>query len=154
MTAYADPPDDALTRLTHDRAAAYVAMLEKLDGASLDRLDGFVDADVRFSDPFVDVTGAEAMKRVFAKMFRHTAPVTFTVTALAARDRTAFAAWDFRYRLRGEDVAFPGTSRIEFGRDGKVTRHADSWDAARGFYEALPVVGFVLRRLRSYVAGS
>ena len=42
----------------------------------------------------------------------------------------------------------PGMTHLRFDGDGKITSHRDLFDAAEGFYEALPVIGGVLRAIK------
>ena len=57
------------------------------------------------------------------------------------------------YRLKGaRTTASPqvirGASHLRFDSAGKVTWHRDYWDAAEELYMTLPVIGWLMRRLR------
>ncbi len=42
----------------------------------------------------------------------------------------------------------PGVTHLRFDRDQRITTHTDLFDAAGGFYEALPVIGTMLRAVK------
>lgn len=128
--------------------------LETLTPPNVAGLGALVARDVRFIDPFHDVSGAVAMEKVFAAIFISLANVRFTVT-----DRAwSGSAWYLRWRFEGERrqgsqiIAFDGMSEIYFDDDGKVRFYRDHWDAAQGLYERLPFIGPILRWLRRRIA--
>ncbi len=139
--------------MTGSPAEGYRRYLETLTPASLDRLSDYVAPDVRFADPFNDVRGIDGMTRVFRHMFDNLGEVRFAVRHCVSDGRTCLMAWRFESRLRGEPWAFDGVSVVRFDDGGKVIEHIDHWDAARDFYERLPLVGGLLRALRRRVAG-
>jgi hypothetical protein len=43
-------------------------------------------------------------------------------------------------------------SEVQFDEAGSVRAHIDHWDAAGQLYEKLPVIGWILRRIRARLA--
>lgn len=130
----------------------YRRVLETLTPETLDGLSDVVTPDVRFKDPFNDVRGADAMARVFRHMFDNVANIRFTVHHAMAAEDTALLAWRFEGILGGRPWRFDGTSMLRFAPDGRVCEHVDYWDAARDFYERIPVIGWLLACLRRRLA--
>lgn len=130
----------------------YLAYLESLTPVTLDRLDDHVTKDVRFHDPFNDVIGFDAMKRIFRHMFDAFGQVTFKIRHAVSDGDICLIEWRFEAQLRGRPWAFDGMSRVEFDVDGRVKAHIDYWDAAGAFYERLPVIGWLLAWLRLRLA--
>jgi limonene-1,2-epoxide hydrolase len=137
------------TDAPHER---YRRFLETLTPDSLGALDRYVTGGVRFKDPFNDVRGAEAMARVFRHMFENVADVRFRVHHMALAGDTCLMAWRFEGRLGSGPWTFDGASVVRFTADGRVCEHIDHWDAARDFYERLPVIGRLLAWLRGRLA--
>ncbi len=133
----------------HER---YRQFLETLTPATLEQLSDFVTPDVRFKDPFNDVRGADAMGRVFRHMFENIADIRFTVHHAMAAGETCLLAWRFEGKLRRKPWTFDGASVLRFAPDGRVAEHIDYWDAARNFYERIPVIGWPLACLRERLA--
>jgi len=125
----------------------YAAFMQALRPADLDRLDEMFTPDVRFSDPFSDVSGHAGLRAVFGAMFADMEAPRFEVLDIAPTPRGGYLKWRFTGQLRGGALDFVGTSEVEV-RDGLIARHTDYWDAARGVYETLPVLGGLLRLLR------
>jgi len=130
----------------------YRDFLETLTPRSLERLEDHVSPDVHFADPFNDVRGAAAMRRIFRHMFANIPDVRFQVHHLMRQGDVCLMTWRFSGTLRGRDWSFDGSSLVRFAPDGRVAAHIDYWDAARNFYERLPLLGAVLRRLRRRIA--
>lgn len=129
----------------HERYRRY---LETLTPETLERLGDHVAEDIRFADPFNDVTGVDAMRRVFQHMFETVGPVGFSVRHIAGDGAVALMAWRFSAALRGRPWAFDGTSVVRFNQDGRVVEHIDHWDAAGALYERLPLIGSLMKWLR------
>jgi len=130
----------------------YRRYLETLTSETLKALPDYVTQGVHFKDPFNDVRGADEMGRVFRHMFDSVEGINFRVRHALSNGDTCLMAWRFEGRLKGVPWAFDGTSVIKFAPDGRVSEHIDYWDAARNFYERLPVIGWLLARLRKRLA--
>lgn len=130
----------------------YREFLETLSPETLDRLPDFVTADVRFADPFNDVRGVDAMAAVFRHMFESLGAVRFEVERLSFDGEVCLMGWRFSSTLRGKPWAFEGTSVVRFDAAGRVVEHLDHWDAAANFYERLPIIGWLLARIRTRLA--
>lgn len=133
-------------------AERYQTYLETLTVESLSTLGDYVTDDVRFKDPFNDVRGVDAMRRVFVHMFETLGDVKFTIHSTAQDGTVCFWAWHFDATLFDKPWHFEGTSVLQFDADGRVTSHIDHWDAATAFYEKLPVIGWLLARIRRRIA--
>jgi len=129
---------------------AYLALLERLEPGNLDELDGLVADTVRFRDPFNDVTGRAALRRVFERMFDDLDVPRFVVRHKRWDGGVCLVAWTFEARMQGsgKDLRFDGMSEVRVDTDGRVAEHVDHWDPARSLYERVPVLGAVLRRVR------
>jgi ketosteroid isomerase-like protein len=130
-----------------DAVAAYGRFFETIAPDSLGRLDRVVAPDVRFVDPFNDVTGIEKYRAVFRHMFETVEQPRFTILRTAIDGDTAFYRWRFGFRRKGsaESWTIEGVSEVRFRPDGLVAWHIDHWDAASQLYERLPVIGALLR---------
>lgn len=140
-----------------DAVDGYARFFETLTPETLDRLSEFAAPDIRFKDPFNDVTGIDPMRAIFLHMFEKMERPAFQVTH-RAKDAQDDAVWFLRWRLTGQlralsnrDWSVEGMSEIHFDSGGRVVAHIDYWDAGQNFYEMLPVIGRVIRLLRKRV---
>lgn len=127
---------------------------ETLAPASLAGLDALYAADARFKDPFNEVTGTAAIRRIFAHMFATTGAPRFVVTECIEQGGQAMLGWEFHFVLRGRALTVSGVTHLRFDADGRVTLHRDYWDAAEELYEKLPLIGGVMRGLRRRLSAS
>jgi ketosteroid isomerase-like protein len=125
---------------------------ETLSSASLATLDTLYAPDARFKDPFNEVTGTAAIRRIFEHMFATTEAPRFVVTERIEQGERAMLGWEFHFGLRGRALTVRGVTHLHFDVDGRVTLHRDYWDAAEELYEKLPVLGGVMRALRRRLA--
>lgn len=143
-----------------DTAANHIQ--QGFEGLTLGGVDALVKlyaADARFKDPFNDVQGRSAIAHIFNHMFSQVDAPQFMVTALIAKNREKddalgsrshiFMRWDFSFVARGVAQAIHGATHFELDANGLITLHRDYWDAAEELYEKIPVLGSVLRWLKS-----
>ena len=130
----------------------YRNFLETLTPDSLDLLRDFVTPDIHFKDPFNDVHSASDMAKIFRHMFATVGDVRFIVHRAMTEGDVCLMEWRFEGILSGRPWSFDGTSRIRFAEDGRVCEHIDYWDAATNFYERLPIIGWLLAKLRGRLA--
>ena len=130
----------------------YTEFFEQLSPESLNRLDSVMTDDVHFVDPFNDVTGLKQVEKIFRHMFSSLDNPNFVVTHTAMSggpESKGLIRWELNSMLKGRPYSIVGMSEIGFADDGRVKSHIDHWDAAKQFYERLPVIGWVLRMIRS-----
>ncbi len=133
-------------------ARRWAAFFETLTPDRLDDITRHCHADIRFKDPFNDVTGLDGVRRVFEHMFETVDSPAFTVSDIAISGSTAYLRWDFSFLPKGgegESWSITGVSEVLFGQDLKVVSHIDHWDAGEQFYARLPLVGWLVRLIRS-----
>ncbi|PXW95839.1 ketosteroid isomerase-like protein [Sphaerotilus hippei] len=128
---------------------------EALQPADLDRLAQLYSEQAWFKDPFNEVSGLAAIRRIFAHMFEVLHGPRFVVHDIVAEGDQCFLTWTFSFALspRAVPLQVRGTSQLRFAPDGRVAWHRDYWDAAEELYAQLPVLGVLMRwlqrRLRS-----
>jgi steroid delta-isomerase len=108
--------------------------------------------DVWFKDPFNEVEGIEQVSHIFTHMFEQVDAPRFVVTRSVLQDDQAFLTWYFLFRMRrfsDDEQCIRGATHVRFASDGRVAYHRDYWDAAEELYEKLPVVGSLMRWLKT-----
>jgi hypothetical protein len=72
--------------------------------------------------------------------------------AVRSGDGTWYVRWEMIYRGKklagGEPIRTIGLSQLRFDADGRVVLHQDFWDASRGIFEHIPVVGAQVRWIK------
>lgn len=127
---------------------SYCDYLEGLSRDTLADFDRHVAPDVHFKDPFNDVNGRDAMRRVFDDMFDHVENLSFRIHNRMNDGDAAVIVWTLAGRIMNSDWAVDGASVLKFDEAGKLSEHIDHWDAAAGLYEKMPVIGWFIGRIR------
>jgi ketosteroid isomerase-like protein len=133
------------------RAQRIVSWFEQLTPADLPRLAEIYAEDARFKDPFNEVRGVDAIRRVFEHMYATLDGPRFVVQEVMVQGDQCFLSWEFRYRMRrfvNAEQCIRGGSHLQLGADGRILVHRDYWDAAEELYEKLPAIGALMRWLR------
>ncbi|MBL8673446.1 MAG: nuclear transport factor 2 family protein, partial [Rhodospirillales bacterium] len=133
-------PTDALDR--------YAAFFETMTPASLDRLGEVFTPGATFRDPFNDVTGLPAIRRVFEHMYDGVERPTFRILHRAPGPEICYLKWAFSGVARGRSLDFIGIGEVRFDAAGFAVSHVDHWDAAGAIYGRVPVLGAILRLVR------
>ena len=132
-----------------DRIAAF---FESFSGRDLPLLGEFYADDASFKDPFNEVRGLDAIRRIYAHMFDTLHEPEFIVTSRVGHGSECWLAWEFRFRFRSwrpqERQLVRGASQLTLDEDCRIRAHRDYWDAAEEVYEKLPLVGALMRWLK------
>ena len=130
-----------------------VEAFQTLSPTGVDTLDAIYAPNARFKDPFNDVQGLPEIQRIFRHMYVSLENPHFVVTGRIVQGEQCFLTWEFRFAFRrfkvGQAQCILGGSHLVLDSDGRITLHRDYWDAAEELYEKLPVVGGVMRWLKS-----
>ena len=137
------------SQTTLDGVARY---FETLTPHSVAALEIYYDPQARFKDPFNQVQGVAAIRRIFEHMFVALQAPRFVITGQVLQGSQCFLTWEFRFRFRnfqpGTEQTILGASHLVLSDQGLITLHRDYWDAAEELYEKLPLVGRLMRWLK------
>ncbi|MFP4640121.1 MAG: nuclear transport factor 2 family protein [Guyparkeria sp.] len=138
-----------------NRAAALerlVAVMEELRADRLDTLETVYAPQARFVDPFNAVEGVPAIRGIFAHGFRQCPGMRFSVTARAVDGDHGLLRWRMRCGEEPGALVIEGMTEVVLADDGRVLLHVDHWDPAAQIYERVPLLGWLLRRIRRRLA--
>lgn len=131
----------------------YAAFFERLTPETVNRLSEYVTADVRFINPFCDLTGLNKMEHLVHNLYTDVEDPQIAIVDRAVGARSCYLRWQFTAHFKGRKKIFAidGVSEIQFDGEGRVTLHHDHWDSASQLYEHFPVLRTVLGAIRRYV---
>jgi len=122
----------------------------RIDRDHLNLLDELYEPDATLIDPFHELHGIAELRTYFASMYDGVTSCQFEYGEEAVNGATAMLAWRMTLAHRrlngGRPFTVPGVSVLHF-RD-KVLHHRDYFDAGALIYERVPVLGFVVRKIR------
>ena len=143
--------DDAAS--TENAVTRVVAFFDHLSPADVATIGTLYAPQARFKDPFNEVQGVPAIAQIFSHMFVALDQPRFVVTGRVVQGQQCFLTWDFVFAFRnfhkGVTQTVRGASHLVMDEKGLITLHRDYWDAAEELYEKLPVVGAMMRWLKT-----
>lgn len=108
--------------------------------------------DVRFKDPFNDVTGKPNVSAIFEHMFATLQHPAFTIEHTALAGHVGYIHWQFHFATQGKEYGIQGLSQVTFNAQGFMSQHLDFWDPAEHVYTHVPVLGWALKKIASKLA--
>jgi steroid delta-isomerase len=134
----------------------FVGFFEGLEQADLAGIGEVYTDDIHFVDPFSDFHGLQTLTGIFEAMFTKMQDYQLVVHeyGMIGPD-TGFVRWTmsgYVKQLGKEKWVVDGGSLVRFAEDGRVREHIDYWDAASQMYERLPIIGWILRKIRMHLA--
>ncbi len=115
------------------------------------RLEELYAPDFAFRDPFHAITGDYVQLRAyFRRVLTALAETRFITEDSAIGADGSYVRWRWEWKRKPSSPlrVVPGVTHLRLAADGRITQHTDLFDAAEGFYEALPVIGGALRAIK------
>ncbi|MBN1635076.1 MAG: nuclear transport factor 2 family protein [Deltaproteobacteria bacterium] len=144
-------PSSVQEREAIDRFSAFISNLTQ--GNIRAMCKAVYAADAFFNDTLTELNGAEEIERYFIRTAQTTERVIGRITAMAVSDGDYYFRWEmdvqFKKFKKGQIMHSIGMTHIRFDDHGKVVLHQDYWDAASGLFEHIPVLGSVIRLIKS-----
>ncbi len=131
----------------------FVDFFTSMTPASVEQLHTVYTEEVLFKDPFNEVTGLLAVRKIFLEMFHQVDVPRFVVLLHGVTGDEGFITWEMHYRFKKEmqQQCIRGATHVQFAADGRISLHRDYWDAAEELYEKLPILGGLMRMLKRAV---
>jgi len=107
--------------------------------------------NIVFSDPFHEIHGIRELTDYFIGMYSNVNHIDFIFTSSWHQDERSMLRWtmNFRHpRLRnGELISIEGCSELRW-ENNRIVYHRDFFDAGAMLYERIPLLGWVIRKLK------
>jgi ketosteroid isomerase-like protein len=115
-------------------------------------VDQFYHEDLEFFDPIEKIKGREEMKKYYGNMYKNVKEIRFDFSEMVAQGDTVVGVWVMTLKTDslndGKPFSVEGNSLIRF-KDGKAIYHRDYFDMGAFIYERIPVVGWMVRKVKS-----
>jgi len=126
------------------------------NGLNLDRLDQFYDPKVVFVDPVTQIQGLPNLKKYYTHAYRKVISIRFEFADILQEASDYSAPWTMHLAVKGlnagNEFKVTGLSHLRFNDKGLVIYHRDYVDLGEMVYERLPVIGAVIRKLKTLLA--
>ena len=144
--------------------ARFSALYDDLTSLDPSELDKVYHQDIRFDDPVTTHQGLVAVKLYFQKLLTNTESCRFTIHHVAKcveqndNQDTQFdhlVTWTMHLTTKslnkGKPVNLDGSSLLAI-REDRIIYHRDYYDMGQMVYEHVPILGFVIRKIKQKLA--
>jgi SnoaL-like domain len=125
---------------------------QQTNSQTMSNVGDFYATDADFEDPVHKLKGVEALKAYYTKLYEGAEKVTFDFSHFYEDKDTVVAIWTMTVKTpklkAGEPIVVDGNSVIRFNSEGKASYHRDYFDLGAFIYENVPVLGFVVRKVK------
>jgi len=109
--------------------------------------------DVYFNDTFTTLNGIDEVVEYLGKTVKMMESAQVTILDVAKSDSDYYLRWQMdmeffarKKRIKSRSI---GVTQMRFNAEGKVVYHQDFWDSSNAFYQHLPIVGGLVKRVQS-----
>lgn len=108
--------------------------------------------EARLYDTLAAHRGLKDIQAYFEKTAQRAAAVRVHITDVLRKDHDFFIRWtmDITWSAfkKGKTTRSYGMSHLRMDKDGRILLHYDFWDSSQGFFQHLPVLGFLIRKVK------
>ena len=144
--------------LRKETLARIYAFFSKMTVEKVHALAGSIYAPGAYlNDSLKVVVGAEAIEAYFASAVASAREIHFDFADVAVSIEAPdyYMRWQMTLEKRavnhGVPIRIPGVSHFRFDARGRVLVHRDFWNTGSGFYEHLPLLGWLIRSVRNRI---
>lgn len=138
-----------LNNLSNKDKLKYV--FEHLNKDTMHLIPEFYDANVEFHDPVGAIKGSKKITQYYENMYKNVQSIKFDFSDFVENGDTVVGVWKMTLvtdKLKGgEPIVVDGNSVVRF-KDGKAVYHRDYFDMGAFVYENIPVLGFVVKKVK------
>ena len=109
----------------------------------------YYEDNVIFIDPTQEKNGLDAYIEAQNKLIKRCDDVFLETHSIAIKDNVAFVEWTLGLKILKKEFIYPGTSKLVFGKTGKINKHRDYFDFCGPTFGPVPVLGSFIRWLYS-----
>ncbi|MDK8464399.1 nuclear transport factor 2 family protein [Marinobacter sp. SS13-12] len=136
----------------HETLGRFRQLFNNLCAGNMAELGSVYSDNVRFTDPFTTVRGIDELTEYFTGAYANVISCGFDFGDPVINGEDVCIPWVMHLQhkriLKGKAVKVDGISQLVI-REGRVLSHRDYFDAGQLLYENLPIMGGVIRWIRS-----
>lgn len=144
-------PGSAQEKAAIDRFARFFGNLTEENAGALTR-ETYAEP-LFFYDTLKVIDSLPELEHYFLETARNTESVQARIEDVSRSGADYYVRWTMDIRLkkfrRGETLTSVGMTHLRFNPEGKIVLHHDYWDSTSGFFEHVPALGFVIRRIKT-----
>ena len=105
----------------------------------------YYDENVLFIDPTQEKFGLDEYIAAQENLINRCKDVYLKTHAVAINKNIGFVEWTMGLKILNKEFIYPGTTRLIFGKSGKIKEHRDYFDFCGPTFAPVPVLGAFFR---------
>ena len=107
----------------------------------------YYEDDVIFSDPTQVTNGLVAYIDAQNKLIKRCDDISLESHSIAINGDVGFVEWTLGLKIMKKQFIYPGTTKLVFGKTGKIKEHRDYFDFCGPTFGPVPILGSFIRWL-------
>ena len=120
----------------------YIYLFSNLSIDNINEFDDIISKDIIFIDPFNNIKGINAFKKIFYHMFENVNEPKFFILDYSMNKQRVFLKWKMTFFAFKSLQTIEGMSELVLNDAGKVASHIDYWDTLSGIFIKIPFIGY------------
>lgn len=138
--------------VSEERKQRVEQVFNDLRATNLEILDKFYDEDAEFIDPLGKHKGIQPIKDYYENLYKAVIDIRFEVEDHIIQGDKHVLVWVMKLKATGikdgEEISLAGNSVIYFNEKNLVGYHRDYYDMGEFVYEKVPVLGWVIGKIK------
>jgi len=105
----------------------------------------YYEDDVIFIDPTQEKNGLVEYIAAQDKLIKRCDDVFLETHSIAINEDIGFVEWTLGLKIMKKEFIYPGTTKLVFGKSGKIKEHRDYFDFCGPTFGPVPVLGPFIR---------
>ncbi|WP_404399300.1 nuclear transport factor 2 family protein [Idiomarina seosinensis] len=124
---------------------------DEFKSENLEQLSELYHDEVNFTDPIHQIVGLDDLKAYFEHTMENVKYCHFAFDDELVGEDKAYLSWQMRFAhpklADGGEIVLPGVSSLHF-EDKKIRQQEDHYDLGAMLYEHVPLVGYVIDKIK------
>ncbi len=120
----------------------YIKLFNNLTPETINDFDKLISKEIIFVDPFNNIQGVDAFKRIFYHMFENIKKPKFLILDYSIKKQRVYLKWKMTFIAFNSLQTIEGMSELQLNDVGKVISHIDYWDSLNGLFVKIPLIGW------------
>lgn len=130
----------------------FLRVYQELNADNLYLLKEIYSDDVQFIDPAHEINGLNQLTEYFSTLYKNVESIEFSFHDVLQQSDSCYLQWVMSFCHKslagGEAILVPGATYLRINDDRKVYHHRDYFDLGTMLYEHLPLLGWLLIRIK------
>lgn len=144
-----------MTEQMDSRLSAFLAFYNQLSHQGLQSLKDLYHIEIEFIDPVHHLQGRQQLQDYFEHAYQRLTYCQFSMVSHSASAECGFISWQMTLQHpainKGRTIVVPGCTELRW-QQGLISYHRDYYDLTDLVYQHLPVLGYIINKIKHKMA--